>query len=122
MNDRRFQQSADFEIRDQRRRGLIDAATGGRQAGFQIVMVVPGRVHEELHETDAALDQPAGDEAAGAELARFGLVEAIECFGGRVFLAQIERFLGGGLHPRGQFIAGDRASRSASWGCASRCR
>ena len=60
-----------------------------------------------LHEAHAALDQPPGDQAARAAVLRRGLVEAVQPVRRGRFLRDVERLLGGGLHPGGQLVAGD---------------
>ena len=50
-------------------------------------------MEKQLDEADAAFDQPPSDQAAAAEIARLGIVHAVEFFGRFGFLAQIERLL-----------------------------
>ena len=75
---------------------------------MDVFVVIPRlAVEEELHKAHAAFDKPPRDEAAGAVFLSFVLVNTVQLFGGFAFAADIERFLGGGLHAGGQFEAGD---------------
>ena len=74
--------------------------------------VPPGAVDEiqvvgDLDEAHAALDEPPRDEAARAELRRGGFINAIQLLRRRAFAGDVHRFLRGGLHLRGEFVAGD---------------
>ena len=62
---------------------------------------------KELHEPHAALDQPAGDQTARAILAGRVLVESIEPADVRGLAGDVERFLRGRLHGRGQLVTAD---------------
>ena len=62
---------------------------------------------EDLHEAHAALDQPAGDQAARAVLRRGRVVEAVQRRVAGGLARHVERLLGGRLHARGQLVAGD---------------
>jgi hypothetical protein len=71
-------------------------------------VLVPGlAVVEDLDVTNAALDQAAGDEAAGGVVAGDGVIDAVEFFDVLRFVADVERFFGGGLHVGGEFVTGD---------------
>ena len=48
----------------------------------------------DLHEADAALDHPAGQQAVAAKAGRLRLVETVEFFGRFGFLAEVEQFGG----------------------------
>ena len=52
---------------------------------MRVVVVVPvlrvAAAGDELHEPDAAFDQPPRDQAAGAEVARDVVVEAVQTLG-----------------------------------------
>ena len=71
------------------------------------VMVPRLAAQKELHEPDSALHQPAGDQAARAVLAGRVLVESVEPPDVRGLAGDVERFLGGRLHGRGQLEAVD---------------
>src|SRR2546427_5957302 len=108
MDNRRVEQAARFEVLDERGGRLIGLAATVDEVALDALMVVPDlAVNEELHETDTTLDKPAGDEATRAVFARDGFVQAVKLFRGVAFAREIERLLRGGLHPRGEFVAGD---------------
>ena len=64
-------------------------------------MLVPAAM-EELHEADAALDQPAGQQAIGGEgagvLTSAPYMSSVAC----VSLVDVHQFRHGGLHAKGQ--------------------
>src|SRR6266704_2355183 len=108
MDNRRVEQAARLEVLDERGGGLIGLAATVHQVALDTLMVVPDlAVDEELHETDAPLDEAPGDEAARAVFTRDRFVQAVELFRGFAFSGEIERLLRSGLHPRGEFVAGD---------------
>ncbi len=61
----------------------------------------------ELHEADAALHQPAGQQTARAEVGGARVVASVGGADGGRLAGQIDGLRGVGLHPEGQFIAGD---------------
>ena len=70
-------------------------------------MVVPNlKIDEELHETNAALDEPPRDEAAAAVAVGLASAEAVHFFGGFGFLIEVECVAGLELHAGGEFVAG----------------
>ena len=81
-DQRLVEQAAGLEILQQRGDRLVDLARLAQRAGVRVVVVVPvlavAAAGDDLHETHAALDQPAGDQAARAEVARDVVVEAVE--------------------------------------------
>src|SRR5437879_10707157 len=101
MNNGRLEQTARFEIFHQRSRWLIGfAATSGKIA-FDALVIIPNlAVDEELHETHAALHEPARDQAAGAVFASGILIEPIKLLCRFAFTGNIERLLRRGLHTR----------------------
>src|SRR5258708_1012969 len=108
MDNRRIEQAARLEVLDECGGGLIGLAATVHQVALDALMIVPDlAVDEELHETDAALHEAAGDEATRAVFARDGIVKPIKLFRGFAFAREIERLLRSGLHPRGEFVAGD---------------
>src|SRR3989442_176888 len=108
MDDRGVEQAARLEVLHQRGGRLIClAATIDEVLGDALVVVPDLAVDEELHETDAALDETAGDQATRAVFARDGIVQAVKLLRGLAFSGQIERLLRRSLHPRGEFVAGD---------------
>src|SRR4051794_28687356 len=71
-------------------------------------MMVPELVAgEELHEANASLDQPPGNQAARAVLARQRVVEAVELLGRLALAADIQRLLRRRLHAGGEFVTRD---------------
>ena len=70
-DDRVLQQAALLEIRDQRGAGLVGVEGVLLDAGRQVAVLVPGFV-EELHEADAALDEPPGEQAVAGEVRVLG--------------------------------------------------
>ena len=103
-----IQQSPLLQIYDQGRRRLVHVLAGGRETCQDAGMVVPGLIAgEKADKADAALHETPGDEAARSEFLAFRTIQTIQflcCFR---FLAEIESFLGGRLHPRCEFEALD---------------
>ena len=62
---------------------------------------------KQLHESNAALDQPPRDQATGTELLRRWIIEAVERVRGFGFSMNIERLAGGRLHSCGELKIGD---------------
>ena len=79
VDDRRVEEAALLEIGDEGRRRLIDGETTGGKSAFDAAVMVPRlpRV-EHLNVADAALDEPAGDEAARGVIGRGRIVDAVE--------------------------------------------
>ncbi len=96
-------------------RSLTSAAQGwsvGAQffgsARDERAVLVPGLARiEHLHVAHAALDEAPRDDAARGVVARLGLIDAVQFFDVLGLAGNIERFLRGGLHLRGEFVAGD---------------
>ena len=81
VDERRVEQPALLQVLDQRRGRLVGALADRRQRRADVVVRVPRlAAEEELHEPHAALDQPAGDQAAGAVLARSRPGRGRTCF------------------------------------------
>ena len=59
-----LEQSATFEILDERGAGLVGVATTRGAPGGEAAVMIPVRM-EELHEADAALDQATREDAVG---------------------------------------------------------
>src|SRR5262245_57982845 len=71
-------------------------------------MMVPELVlREDLHEADPTLNETARDQTTGTVLCSKRIVEAVELLCGWAFVADVERFAGGGLHARSQLVTGD---------------
>src|SRR4051794_25821988 len=60
---------------------------------------------EKLDEADASLDQPPGDQAAGAIFASRIMIEPVQAADGGRLARDVKRLLGGRLHGRGQLVA-----------------
>src|SRR5262249_9745699 len=91
-------------IAKQRRGPLIDLPHQVRLAGVIVGVRIPAAGAAaviDLHETDAALDKAASDEAPFAEAG------AVEVAGFLRFAREIDRLRRGGLHAERQFIEGD---------------
>jgi len=78
------------------------------EAGRKIGVVIPAvAVDVELHKPDAALYQPASDQATPAVRLSGLLADAVQLEGGLGFIRQIECVAGGELHPGRQLVAGN---------------
>src|SRR5439155_24685903 len=62
---------------------------------------------DELHESHAALDQPPGDQAAGAEIAGDVVIEAVEAVRVGGLAANVDGLRCGRLHLEGQLVGGN---------------
>ena len=60
-----------------------------------------------LHETDAALDQPPGQQAAMGEFGALLAVQAVFLFDLVRLAGKVHGLRGGGLHPERQLVGGD---------------
>ena len=70
--------------------------------------MVPALVFsKDLHEADASFNQPAGDQAARSIFLRRRILQPVHFLCRSRLAAEIDRFLRGKLHVRGQFITGD---------------
>ena len=67
----------------------------------------PAGAAPDLDEPDAALEQPAGEQAAPAEVGGGRVVEAVEACGRRRLAGQVEGLGRRLLHPRRQLVGGD---------------
>ncbi len=65
------------------------------------------RTHVHLHETHAALDQAARQQAVAAVARRIGTIESVQPLRLNGFAREIDGVGGAGLHAIGQFISGD---------------
>ena len=79
-DERVVEQPALLQIRDQRGAGLVGVLAVLLEILDEVAVLVP-RLVEELHEADAALDQPAGEQAVVGEgwLAGLGAVHVQRC-------------------------------------------
>src|SRR5262249_15236345 len=75
-HQRIVEQAALFQVGDEPVADLIDVAALGGQVASNVEMLVPAPV-EDLHEAHVALDQAAGQEAAGGERTRLMHVWAV---------------------------------------------
>src|SRR5690606_16703762 len=83
VDDGGLQQAALLQIFDQGGGGLVDFSAGVGEGSHDAAMMIPELVlGEDLHEPNAAFDQPPGDEAATAVFSRGGIVQAVHALGG----------------------------------------
>ena len=92
--------------------GLIGQAAHLLVVGVDIVVRVPlhgdrAAARIELDEPHPALDQPAGQQAAGAELDGPRVVQAVHLAGRCGLAREVNRLGRGALHPVGQLVDGD---------------
>ena len=92
-DERVVQQPALPQVLQQGRDRAVDLAALLLQLGVDPGVVVPP-AERQLHEPDAALDQPPGQQAAAGELAR-----PVRLAHPQRLAAGVERLPGGGLHP-----------------------
>ena len=102
------EQAALLQIAQQGGDRLVGALAGGLQVDRQAVVVVPDlAVDVELHEADAALDQPAGHQAAAAVGVGRLAADAVHLQRGRRLPATGRGRRWPQLHAGGQLVAGD---------------
>ena len=97
---------AALEVLDERGRRLIGVEALGLEIVGKIAVVVPTAV-EDLHDANAALDEPAGEDQAVGEGA--GLADVVAVHGERLgrFTAEVDQIGHTRLHPKGHLILGD---------------
>jgi hypothetical protein len=106
------EQAAGFEVVNERGRGAVDLVGHVGELGLDVGVVVPvfrgaAGTAPELHEADAALDHPPGDDAPAGEVGGDGVVEAVE-LPGRVSLAgEVEQLGGVDLELGGELVGFD---------------
>ena len=100
-HQRVFQQPAPLQVRQQCRDRLVDVLREWGVAHHVAVgvPVIRGADVDQFHESDAAFDQAAGDEALPREAGRAASRQAVQLQGLVGFLGEIEGLGGGGLHP-----------------------
>src|SRR5207244_726642 len=89
---------------------LVDRFAPLRQAGLQSAVMVPRVVLgsiEELHESDAPFDEPAGEQALSSEEVRGRLAGSVKPMSRFAFLREVERLGRLALHAEPQFERGD---------------
>ena len=107
-----IEQATLFQIGQQGRYGLVGPAGAGFVVFDQVVVGIPtvfvGHVVY-LDESDAALDQPPGQQAFAPKRlgAWVGVLEAVAPAEALGFAIGVSHFEGRRLHPVGQFVAGD---------------
>ncbi len=110
-HERVFEQAALLEVFQQRGGGLVDVAALVGQLPRDGDVLVPAAV-EELHEADAALEQPAGEQAVGgvaAGFVDFGAVAIRRWLRGSS--AEVGQLGHRGLHAERHFVGVDAGQR-----------
>src|SRR5262249_5158249 len=104
--ERSLKQAAAFEVLDEGRSRLIGAGAHTGVVAFQVARGAPAATGPaiDLHEPYAALQEPAGQEAAMTEFSAFLAIQPVFFLGSLCFAAEIDRFRGRGLHAEGQFV------------------
>ena len=95
-DERVVQQAPLLQVRHQRGTGLVGVEAVLLDAGRQVAVLVPGFV-EQLHEADAALDQPAGEQAVAGEVGILDRFDAVYVKRLRGFLAEVHELRGARL-------------------------
>src|SRR5439155_19594760 len=111
-NERLLQQAATFKVGEEGGDGLIGfAAVKGvvlADVGMSVpVFVVVAAAGVDFDKAHAALDKPAGEQAAAAKVLGHGVVQTVEFFRFHGFLTQIHGLGSIGLHAEGELVAGD---------------
>ncbi len=111
-----------FEVLEQAGDRLVGPAAHRGVVGLDVVVGVPAVdvARVELDEPDAALDQPAGQQAAGAELGGPGVVEPVEPLGLGRLAGKVDGLGGRALHPERQLVSSGCAPRARHRGPRSR--
>src|SRR5688572_19016691 len=101
-----LEQSALFEIEDERGARLIDILALQRQMLSELSVLIPAAMIE-LNETNAALDQPAREQTIGGKRSGFARIFAVkrECAGR--LTPNIHQLRDARLHPVSHFVLGD---------------
>ena len=109
-DERVVEHPAGLEILDQCRGRLIGVEALGLEIVGEIAVMVPAAV-ENLHDADAALDEPAGEDQAVGEGSR--LVDVIAIHGERLrrFAAEVDQIGHARLHPEGHLVLRDAGLR-----------
>ena len=108
-DQRALEQAPPLQVVEQAGDRLVGSAAHGGVVGLDVVVGVPAVdvARVELDEPDAALDQPPGQQAAGAELGRPPVVQAVEPLGLVGLARQVDGLGGRALHPEGQLVGLD---------------
>ena len=104
-HQRVVEQPAPFQVLDQRRGGLIGGAAVRLVVPHDVGVGVPALVID-VHEPDAPLDHPPGQQAGPRER-RLGRVGAVEIEGLLALLLEVHQLRGGRLQPEGHLVGGD---------------
>ncbi len=74
--------------------------------GFYVRVGIPfaAAAAIDIDETNAALDQSAGEEAVGAELSRGLVIQTVELLCGFAFARDVDRLRGRGLHAECELV------------------
>ena len=118
------EEPATLQVGQQAGDRLVGLAAHRRVVRLDVVVGVPaGHVARvELDEPDAALDQPPGQQAAGAELGRQRVVEAVEAPGLGRLARQVDGLGGRALHPVGELVGLDAGGQLGVVAAGSRWR
>src|ERR1043165_204826 len=113
-DDSVVQQTARFQIFNQRGGGLVHAASHIEMVFGQVFVAVPVAAGEavvraapDLDKADAAFKQAPGDQAPFTEIFSDGLIEAVELFGRVRFAGQVQNLGRAQLQFSGQFVGPD---------------
>ena len=108
-DQRRIEKASRFQVGDESSLTAIHIAADVFEVPTQsftgTAVMVPARVVK-LHEADAALDQPAGQEAVGRE-AGLAWLDAVECERLPGFSRNVNQAWSTGLHAVGQLVLAD---------------
>ena len=108
VDDGAVEETALFEVGDQRGARAVGGGAEGGEGGLDRAVAVPAlALVEDLHVTYAALDEPAGDEAAAGVVVALLAADAVEFEDVLRLGGDVEGFLGGDLHAAGELIALD---------------
>ena len=101
-----FEQAPLLEIGHQRGTGLIGVEGVLLDARRQVAVLIPGFV-EQLHEADAAFDEPPGQQAVAGEAGVLGRFDAVAVERLLRFLAEVHQLRGARLQAIRHFVALD---------------
>ena len=108
-HERLVEQAAGLEVGEQRGDGPVDRAAEPGVVGLDALMGIPlgAGPAVELHESDAAFDQPPPEQAQPPVRGGRLLVQAVQPVRRLRLLREVDRVRRLGLHLEGQLVAGD---------------